>query len=208
MKIYFVRHGESEANLLGEFSNRGIKHGLTPKGRRQATALAESLERFSVDLIYSSPLLRASQTAEIVAARLGLAYSVTDALREYDCGVLEGKSDAASWQLYYALLDDWLERSRWERRIDGGESFTDMQSRFVPLIDQLMHRHHANDTRIMLIAHGGLYRCMLPLVLRNITFAFTRSHPIDNTSYILAESHGATLVCREWCGQALDAPSE
>src|SRR6476646_8171101 len=45
MKLYFVRHGESEANLLREISNRGTRHGLTAKGRAQATALAQSLSR-------------------------------------------------------------------------------------------------------------------------------------------------------------------
>ena len=43
MWIYFVRHGESEANLLNEISNRGLKHGLTERGRAQASALAETL---------------------------------------------------------------------------------------------------------------------------------------------------------------------
>ena len=42
--LYFVRHGESEANLLHEFSNRGLKHGLTDKGRRQAAALVHKLK--------------------------------------------------------------------------------------------------------------------------------------------------------------------
>ena len=40
MRIYFARHGESEANLLHVFSNRGVKHGLTARGRAQAETLA------------------------------------------------------------------------------------------------------------------------------------------------------------------------
>ena len=52
MRLYFVRHGESEANLLQEFSNRGLKHGLTPTGVRQATALAEALRGLQVAKIY------------------------------------------------------------------------------------------------------------------------------------------------------------
>ncbi|MBK9055673.1 MAG: histidine phosphatase family protein [Chloroflexi bacterium] len=43
MRFYFVRHGESEANILHEMSNRGWKHGLTEKGREQAAALAYNL---------------------------------------------------------------------------------------------------------------------------------------------------------------------
>ena len=44
MRIYFARHGESEANILQEFSNRGRKHGLTEKGKRQAERLADNLK--------------------------------------------------------------------------------------------------------------------------------------------------------------------
>src|SRR6266851_1245061 len=61
MKVYFVRHGESEANLLHEFSNRGFKHGLTQQGQQQATTLAQSLKNASVTKVFSSPLMRAVQ---------------------------------------------------------------------------------------------------------------------------------------------------
>ncbi len=101
MRLYFVRHGESEANLLNEFSNRGLKHGLT----QQAHALAQSLRSIPVTALFSSPLLRARQTAEILARELGVAYQMTDALREFDCGLLEGKMDAESWQRYWKVSD-------------------------------------------------------------------------------------------------------
>jgi broad specificity phosphatase PhoE len=69
MRIYFARHGESQANLLQEISNRGIRHGLTPKGRAQADALAVGLDGQKIVQIYSSPLLRAVETSAIVAGR-------------------------------------------------------------------------------------------------------------------------------------------
>jgi probable phosphoglycerate mutase len=115
MRLYFVRHGESEANLLNEFSNRGLKHGLTEKGQQQAYALAQRLHAVPVVAIFSSPLLRARQTAEILAHELGVAYQVADALREFDCGILEGKSDPASWQAYGQLSEARLSRQEWEQ---------------------------------------------------------------------------------------------
>lgn len=86
MKFYFVRHGESEANILHEMSNRGWKHGLTEKGREQAAALAHNLLPIKARKIFPSPLMRAVQTAEILAEALGLEMEVTDALCEFDCG--------------------------------------------------------------------------------------------------------------------------
>jgi broad specificity phosphatase PhoE len=75
MKITFVRHGESVANLLNKFSNRGLRHGLTERGRTQATALARQLGNLPVSRILSSPLLRAVQTAEILARDLNVPYA-------------------------------------------------------------------------------------------------------------------------------------
>lgn len=76
-RLYFVRHGESEANVLKVISNRGSRHGLTEKGRRQSAELASNLEGSRATRIYSSPLLRALQTAETVSSALGVDYDVT-----------------------------------------------------------------------------------------------------------------------------------
>jgi broad specificity phosphatase PhoE len=200
MKAIFVRHGESEANLLNEFSNRGLKHSLTERGKAQATTLAEKLMRRSVARIFSSPLLRAVQTAEILSDSLRVPYETVDALREYDCGVLEGRSDPAGWAEYTRVLEEWILRRRWERRIEGGESFFDIRDRFVPLIGHLLDRYGDSREGVILVGHGGLYRCMLPLVLENIDFGFAMQHPLGNTQYVDAETHGRELVCVEWGG--------
>lgn len=72
MRIHFAHHGESEANLLHEHSNRGFKHPLTAQGRTQAVALAEALEGTRVERIYSSSLMRAVQKAEVFAEMTGI----------------------------------------------------------------------------------------------------------------------------------------
>lgn len=164
MKIYFARHGESQANLLHEISNRGLRHGLTPRGREQAAALARRLEGIPLTRIYSSPLLRAIETSVILAHQLRLEYEVVDALREYDCGLAEGRADAEAWQLWQELYDAWTIHGRHEQRIAGGESFTEVRARFVPFIEGLVAQHAATDANIVCVAHGGLYRMMLPLV--------------------------------------------
>jgi broad specificity phosphatase PhoE len=203
MKLYFVRHGESEANLRHEFSNRGHKHGLTTNGKAQAATLAYQLRGAGVTHLFSRPLLRALETTAILARQCGVTPEVTEALREYDCGILEGKSDADSWTLYDTVWRDWLQHGRWDSRIEHGESFLDIKDRFVPFIERLV-QHYA-DTRgaIVLVGHGGTYRCMLPLVLVNIDFAFALAHPISHTGYIVAEPHRGALVCAAWCEHPL-----
>jgi probable phosphoglycerate mutase len=203
MHLYFVRHGESEANVLRVISNRGYRHGLTEKGRAQALVLAGRLKDARPARIYTSPLLRAVQTAEILSAFLEAPIKIAGALREYDCGVIEGRSDEASWALHRQVWEDWLLRGQWERRVEGGESLCDMRDRFVPFLRRILEEPPIQDRNLVLIGHGGLFRGVLPLVLSNVSFAFAGEQPFPNTGCVLAEKRPEGLVCLDWCGKGL-----
>jgi probable phosphoglycerate mutase len=202
VKLYFVRHGYSEANRLNEFSNRGLKHGLTESGRQQAATLAQSLAGIRVIRLFTSPLLRAVQTAEILSASLGVPYEITDALREFDCGVLEGTPFEAGRQLFFNSLDEWR-RGNWDHRIDQGESFNDIKARFIPFIEQLVREYSDSPDSFVLVGHGGVYVCMLPLVLINVDMDFALAHGISNTGAVIAEQRPEGLVCTAWCDTAM-----
>src|SRR5512140_3617462 len=94
MRLYFTRHGESEANRLKIISNRDLPHPLTETGRLQASTLAERLRTRPILRVYASPLLRARQTGEILSTALKVPLELVDGLREPDCGELEGRTDA------------------------------------------------------------------------------------------------------------------
>ena len=201
MKIFFARHGESQANILHEISNRGLKHPLTQRGRRQASLLAQTLQDQSISHIYSSPVLRAIETTVILAHHLGIEYEVTDALREYDLGELEGRSDEKVWQLWHKLFDDWTKYQRWEKHAPGGENFHNVRERFVPFINSLIQRHQDTDANVLCVGHGGLYWVMLPLVLKNIDAEFISKRPsFGYAATIVAELRSDGLVCLEWNG--------
>jgi len=197
MKLYFVRHGESEANILQEFSNHGEKHPLTARGRHQAAELAENLSGIQFDRIYTSPLLRARETAEILSNHLDVPLEITTALREGDSGVLEGRSDPAAWAIFEQINAAWRAGDLGVRAKDG-ESFLDMKTRFVPFIEQLL-AHGAEN--ILLVGHGSLFRFMLPDLLINIDADWAAPFPIANTAYILAENTPDGLTCLSWCGE-------
>ncbi len=205
MRIYFARHGESEANVLRIISNRDLPHHLTALGRQQAAQLAEQLAGVGLSGLYASPVPRAQQTAEILSARLGLPVVTTPALREYDCGELEGKGDAESWRRHRQLREDWLIRHEWSSFIPGGERFDDIRARFIPYVQSLLAAGAA-EQNVLLIGHGGLYHCMLPLLLPRIHFEWAACQPFANAAYVLAESRPGGLVCLEWCGNRLEAP--
>ena len=196
MKLYFIRHGESEANTQHVISNYGSPFGLTELGRQQVEVLAERLKDAPITTMYSSPVLRAMDTADILYQTLGLPYRVTEALREYHCGILEGKSDEESWRLHRQYFEDWTLRHDYLSKPAGGESFVDVQNRFVPFIESM--KRSDDDEHILLIGHGGLFHLMLPLILTNIDNDFSNTHSIGHTEIIIAELNADRFVCRQW----------
>jgi len=198
MKLYFVRHGESEANTRRVISNRESPFGLTDLGRQQAKSLADKLKDIPITAIFSSPVLRARETADILSQLLRQTYQITEALREYDCGILEEQSDAASWKLHREIYEDWTLHHNYQRQPEGGECFLDIQNRFLPFIEALTHNGSNTNHHILFVGHGGLFQLMLPLMLTNIDNGFVRSHGIKHTDCVIAEQQAGGLVCLQW----------
>jgi len=195
MKLYFVRHGESEANLLHEFSNRGFKHGLTERGFQQAEKLGLKLRGVPFTKIYTSPLKRAFQTAEILKKYQDCPLEISDALREFDTGILEGRSNPESWEIHNQVFDQWRE-GIWTACTPGGESRLDIQARFIPFIKGLTQIFE--DENILLVGHGGLFHCMLPLIFTNLDDDSIREFQIHNAMPIIAEERADGVFCSQW----------
>ena len=204
MKLYFVRHGESEANTLRVISNRESRYELTALGKQQAVILADRLKNIPITSIFSSPILRARETAEILAHSFYLPYQITEALREYDCGSLEDKSDEESWKMHGEIAEDWTQSHNHLRKPDGGENFLEIKKRFLPFLESFTQNGLHREDRILFVSHGGLLQLMLPEILTNIDHAFVRSNEIGHTQCILAEQKSARLVCLQWDNVKLD----
>ncbi len=134
MKILFTRHGEREANIQGIISNRDLPHKLTPVGICQSLVLAESLLRWKITKGMTSPIQRSKETASIVAEKLNIPIIVSPALREFDCGSMEGRKDDDAWLAHQVVTRAWDEKQDFDCRImPDGESFYDMKACLLPL---------------------------------------------------------------------------
>jgi len=204
VKLYFVRHGESTANVLREFCNSDGKYPLTEKGVGQAHRLAQSLLGLEFDRIYSSPIRRAAQTARILANALRAPLQFAEALREWDVGIYEGSADPAGWEAHRQVQDLWFNHQQIDSRMPGGESFREIQKRFFPFIEGLIVDGRDSDRSIILVGHGGLYTAMLPALLANVDHAFALEHGFANAGYVLAETGPGGLHCLSWCGVTLE----
>ena len=194
MKIYFVRHGESEANTKNEFSNRSIKHPLTPGGVRQANALGLRLKGVSFAAVYTSPILRAIQTTEIVCEGLGIPSFVVDYdLREYDVGIFEGRSDKKSWTELARLEESWTAEENQNKSIEGGESFAEIQERFERFHKNLVSTFAGTEAGVLVVSHGGLLKVGLPKVVKDLFYRDLFKEGIGNCEVIVAETVKAEL---------------
>jgi broad specificity phosphatase PhoE len=201
-RTYFVRHGESEANVAHRFANAAHGYPLTALGRTQAGVLAE---RLAAELsgtpptsIHTSPLPRARETAQILAARLGSPLQPADtALAEFDVGEFEGTDDDANWQAYDVLVRDWLLGGHLDRRLPGGESCRDIDQRFSPFFRALVEGSEPGAVHV-LVSHGGLIRAVVLLVAENVDGSFAYEHGVDNASWVLLRATADGVRCECW----------
>jgi len=200
MKIYFTRHGESEANTKNVYSNRVIdRYPLTQKGIQQTEELVEVLKDVAFSKIYSSPLLRAVQTSQILSKRLNVDFEIVDALREYDTGILEGKlKTGRNMELYEENEREWFVSNNFDHKLPGGESLNDIKTRFLPFMENLKALYGSQDKNILLVAHGGFYQIMLPVFLLNIDLVTSYKNHLENCEYIVAELRNNNFYCIRW----------
>jgi broad specificity phosphatase PhoE len=151
-----VRHGETDWNRERRFQGHSDV-SLNEPGRRQAEALADALagERFAA--AYSSPLRRALETAEIVAARLDIPVEPRGGLMEVDVGSWSGLTTAEVEERFPDGFSLWA-----ETRAGGwsdGETYEDLGARVVRDLHELAERHPGE--RVLAVTHGGPIRSVL-----------------------------------------------
>ena len=203
MRVYFVRHGESEANVRRVFSSRDPKrHPLTVRGREQAQERAEDLKRVHLDRAFSSDLLRAVQTMEILLDGRPIPRETTTLLREHDPGDWEGASDEKTWDKLEEIFMAWLSGDI-DARPNGGESLVDLQSRFFDFISMLTERYGEQGESILVVGHAGIFAVSLPLLFVNVDVAFVREQGLDNADLIVGEYDDGRWCCSEWAGVKL-----
>lgn len=190
MEIVLIRHGESEANRLGIVQGH-YDSPLSEAGREQALALAEALAHDRFEALYSSDLLRARQTGEAIADRLGLTPLLEPLAREIDIGLFSGRTWADIAAEHPEEHRRFKETGLWSQ-VPGAESEAAQQERVEGLIAKLRARHTG---RVAVVAHGAILRRTIHTLL-NLPFPSGIFFELHNASYseIHLTHQGPSLV--------------
>jgi broad specificity phosphatase PhoE len=173
--ILLARHGETNWNREWRFQGHADPP-LNETGRAQADELAAALAPEELAAVYSSPLRRALETAELVAAAHGLEPVAVEGLREVDVGSWQGLTHAEVEARFPEQFARWRDHGQgWE----DGETYEQMGKRVVASLLELA-RAHAGE-RILAVTHGGPIRAALAFAGgTSHAYARRRGPTIDN----------------------------
>jgi broad specificity phosphatase PhoE len=150
--ILLARHGETDWNSERRWQGHADRP-LNDVGREQARGLAGTLAGREIDVVYSSDLARAHETALIVAEQLGLHVEADAGLREVDVGDWAGRLLTEIEEADPEGFERWQQGHKaW----NGGESYEEMGERVVATVLRLAARHPAQT--VLVVTHGGSIR--------------------------------------------------
>ena len=192
-RLHLVRHGHVE-------NPRRIVYGRLPgwrlsaEGRRQAAAVAERLREVPAAGLYSSPLERAVETAEVVAAATGLAVTVDPALIESELG--------AHWEGLPWSEVKTARRHEWEAYLHRphdvafvAETFAALGERMAGALRRIAGLHPGRD--VVVVSHGDPIKAGL-CVLTGKPIALLHSLQVPTGSIVVAEMDGTARIVEQW----------
>ncbi len=159
LKIYLIRHGETDFNKQGKELGQPNETALNDLGFKQSEKLAQELKEIKFAKLFSSDLKRALQTAEILSNTIGIPIIKDQRLREYDSGEADPSSE--KWiEEYKRLLN--LGMSKYEIRPFGGENIWDLVKRVKSFLEDL----EKEKGTIAIITHSGVNSILINLSQR------------------------------------------
>lgn len=177
MICILARHGKDDESVRGGWS----QHSLSEEGMKQARELAGRLlaqkNSYSLSRIYSSDLVRAAQTAQIVGDRLGLAVTLLPDFREVNNGLLAGMKNDLAEDRFPGLYWNQL---AWEQTYPEGESPKAFYERIADAWERFSCELVSGKENVLLVTHGGVIQVILSLI-NNVPY--TNKAPVRKIPY-------------------------
>lgn len=160
-RVYLIRHGESTWNAERRWQG-AMDPPLSEAGRAQAARVANALRPIALDAVYSSPLQRATDTAQAIAVPRALPVEPVDDLREIAFGEWESLANTEVEQRFGSLLQQWWSRPD-QTEIPGAEPLAQGRERAMGALHGIVRRHPKGQVAV--VAHGGMNKLILLTLL-------------------------------------------
>lgn len=202
-----VRHGETDWNVERRLQGH-TDISLNERGLKQASQMAKALQAIELqfDVLYTSDLKRAAQTAQAIERVFGVSAITHEALRERNLGALQGLTTKEAPDLEPELWNTHLSRSLHED-LRGGESIVQFANRIKDALEQI-RSEHAGKT-ILLVSHGGALD-MMYRIASNQALDAEKVVSVPNASLSWISHDGQSWKVNNWAntshleGLALD----
>ena len=194
-RVLVARHGEAayESDLVSDAGG-----WLTRRGREQSRDLAARLVGERIAAVWSSPMARAVQTAEVAAAALGVDVVVREGLREFGVGHAAGTTgDPDPFAETFAA---WLGGDL-SARVPGAETGLEVLARYGAVLDEVADAHRGEA--VLVVSHGGATCLALPVLARNLAPEHALDLPLGSCEVVALEADADGWVARSWAGRTL-----
>ena len=166
MKIYYIRHGQTDWNLMRKMQGGQTDNPLNKTGINQAKETKEKLKDINFDVVICSPMTRARQTAKIITDGKNTPIIVDERLRERKLGQAEGNP-----------VTPEFEKKIWDynlnMNLEGGEDLHEFNERIQEFIKDLKERYSEYES-VLIVAHGGIAK-----ILKAYLYGMPESNQLD-----------------------------
>jgi len=183
MKLYIIRHAETEYNRKGIIQGSEVDSDINDVGESQANSFYEYYKNINFDKIYVSDLKRTFQTIRRFTEN-GSSYEKLKEFNEISWGINQGKSD--DLEDYAKLIDTWL-AGNLDNKFEEGESPNEMSVRLVKGFNKVLDDDH--DT-VLLCIHGRALRILLSKIIDNDLTKMDKYVHSNTGLYILEFKNG------------------
>jgi len=159
-ELILVRHGETMWNVEKIYRGR-TDVNLNEVGIKQAELLGKNLANWELEAIYSSPLRRALDTANIIARYQNVGVQIAEGLTDFDYGEWQSLSEQDVKRLYPALLNEWHNNPH-KVKMPGGESLEDVRRRAIAVVDDVLSKYQGS---VVLVSHRVVNKVLICALL-------------------------------------------
>ncbi len=196
MRLYLVRHGETDWNLQNKIQGQ-TDIALNDTGVRQAEALSKLLrESYRINAIYTSPKKRALQTAQVIGHEAGLLPVVKQGLGELSLGKWEGYSWRQVRELFPEEYGIWHANRRYQQPPEG-ESYQQLLDRLIEALNEIIAENTGN---VLIVTHSAVIMTLMSFLYDTPFEDMAKNYKTGNTEIVELDLELLLKRCQAGCG--------